>query len=82
MRDSSLEDFVGNDTADDGGVDADTDTETETDDDRPVTPAVSTYEWTPTGAECPRCGTVVERRWRDGADDDTGELVCFDCKVW
>jgi hypothetical protein len=79
MRDSSLEDFVGDDTAD-GGVDADTDTEPA--DDEPVTPAVSTYEWTPTGAECPRCGTVVERRWRDEAADDTGELVCFDCKVW
>ncbi|WP_411714840.1 hypothetical protein [Natronomonas sp.] len=42
-----------------------------------VEPAVSTHEWTPTGAECDACGAVVERRWRDD-----GERVCESCKVW
>lgn len=43
----------------------------------PVEPATSTFDWTPTGAECADCGVVVERRWRD----DVG-LVCPDCKTW
>ncbi|MFT4882800.1 MAG: hypothetical protein ACI8U4_000295 [Natronomonas sp.] len=44
-------------------------------------PALSTYEWTPEGAACEDCGTVVEKRWRSG--DGSGEtLVCADCKVW
>jgi len=42
-----------------------------------VEPAVSTYDWTPGGADCEGCGAVVERRWRD----DDG-LVCGDCKAW
>ena len=42
-----------------------------------VEPAVSTYDWTPTGADCEACGAAVERRWR--AD---GRLVCADCKAW
>lgn len=43
----------------------------------PVEPAVATYDWTPSGAECGECGAVVERRWRDDAG-----LVCPDCKTW
>lgn len=42
-----------------------------------VEPAVSTYDWTPTGADCQACGAAVERRWRDD-----GQLVCADCKAW
>ena len=42
-----------------------------------VEPAVSTYDWTPIGADCEACGTAVERRWRDD-----GRLVCADCKAW
>ncbi|WP_299232745.1 DUF7573 domain-containing protein [Natronomonas sp.] len=37
----------------------------------------STYAWTPGGRACPACGSVVERRWRDG-----DELVCVDCVSW
>lgn len=43
----------------------------------PVEPAVSTYDWTPTGADCEACGGAVEKRWRDD-----GRLVCADCKAW
>jgi hypothetical protein len=42
-----------------------------------VEPAVSTYDWTPPGADCEACGAAVERRWRDD-----GRLVCTDCKAW
>ena len=46
-----------------------------------VTPAVSTYSWSPEGGDCADCGESVERRWRaDGQRD--GELVCEDCKEW
>jgi len=38
---------------------------------------LSTYDWSPEGAACAACGTVVERRWRD----DPG-LVCESCKEW
>jgi hypothetical protein len=70
MRDSSLNDFVG-----------DADGESTDDSDEPVSPAVSTYDWTPTGTECASCGAVVERRWRDGEGETSG-LVCVDCKAW
>jgi hypothetical protein len=91
MRDSSLEDFLGDDDSEsdaggdvDGTVDDDTDpgVEADTDNSDGVSPAVSTYDWTPTGATCASCDAVVERRWRDGSDDGDGELVCFDCKAW
>jgi len=42
-----------------------------------VTPAVSTYSWTPRGADCSCCGETVERRWRDD-----GDLVCSGCTTW
>lgn len=42
-----------------------------------VTPAQSTYAWSPAGADCAACGATVERRWRDEAG-----LVCSDCKGW
>ena len=45
--------------------------------DTPVVPARSTYEWSPTGADCADCGARIERRWRDG-----DELVCDACKPW
>jgi hypothetical protein len=92
MPDRSLEDFLGDDgdsddqpgngdgeppaaadTTDDSGTDGSTEQPPS------VEPAVSTYDWTPTGAECGNCGAVVERRWRDGTD---GPLVCADCKPW
>ncbi|UWG46886.1 Uncharacterized protein HSRCO_0591 [Halanaeroarchaeum sp. HSR-CO] len=38
---------------------------------------VTTSEWTPDGEECPTCGEVVERRWRQN-----GALVCPECKNW
>jgi len=84
MRDSSLEDFLGGDDSEaDGDSDADGDPDAEADDPVDgVSPAVSTYDWTPTGATCASCDAVVERRWRDGSDDGDGELVCFDCKTW
>jgi hypothetical protein len=42
-----------------------------------VTPAESTYAWSPSGATCDTCGASVERRWRD-----EGDFVCADCKSW
>lgn len=36
-----------------------------------------TFEWTPAGGTCGRCGATVERRW-----DDDGALVCAECKAW
>ncbi len=42
-----------------------------------VTPAVSTFEWTPDGAACARCGETAARRWRNDE-----ELVCSACKTW
>jgi hypothetical protein len=62
----------------------DAESEPDTAEDSPtagVEPALSTYEWTPGGADCGRCGETVEKRWRDG--DGTGEaLVCAECKEW
>lgn len=40
-------------------------------------PGHSTFDWSPEGAACAACGSVVERRWRD----DSG-MVCADCKEW
>ncbi|MFW5903667.1 MAG: DUF7573 domain-containing protein [Halolamina sp.] len=42
-----------------------------------VEPPRTTYRWTPEGVACPECGTIVERRWRDGE-----VFVCPDCKQW
>lgn len=42
-----------------------------------IDPVESTYDWTPGGAPCARCGSSVEERWR--SDDG---LVCPECKVW
>lgn len=39
--------------------------------------ATVTYEWTPGGASCANCASVVEARWRD----EQG-LVCEECKRW
>jgi hypothetical protein len=43
-----------------------------------VRPATVTYDWSPDGAACAACGTVVEARWHD---PDVG-MVCPDCKAW
>lgn len=42
-----------------------------------VSPAISTYAWSPAGTACASCGDSVNRRWRDGDD-----LVCESCKSW
>jgi hypothetical protein len=42
-----------------------------------VEPARATYDWTPDGAACTCCGSMVKKRWRD----DDG-MVCADCKEW
>ncbi|MFC6992677.1 hypothetical protein ACFQH3_13555 [Haladaptatus sp. GCM10025707] len=42
-----------------------------------VSPATSTYAWSPEGVACAVCDEVVTRRWRDG-----DELVCESCKSW
>ena len=86
-RDRSLDEFLGGEQRD---PDDETDEADETDpDDEPiesessealddaVEPAVSTYAFSPDGASCAACGTVVQKRWRDD-----GELVCPDCKRW
>jgi len=68
---------------DDSEVAADDATERETEADATtldpdaVEPATVTYQWTPAGASCDRCGARVERRWRDD-----GAYVCEDCKEW
>jgi hypothetical protein len=88
MRDRSLDEFASGAeaAADEPEEDPEADDETESVDgeDSPsvgVEPALSTYDWTPGGADCNRCGETVEKRWRDG--DGTGEaLVCADCKEW
>jgi hypothetical protein len=74
-------------TTDDESSEAGTDAETADSEaaaepsERAVEPALSTYDWTPGGADCGRCGETVEKRWRDG--DGTGEaMVCADCKEW
>lgn len=36
-----------------------------------------TSDWSPDGAPCTNCGTVVSRRWRQD-----GELLCPTCKDW
>jgi hypothetical protein len=64
--------------ASEGDVTASDDDSLDPDD---VSPAVSTFDWTPDDGECAACGESVERRWRaDGQKD--GELVCGDCKEW
>ncbi len=90
MRDTSLDDFVGEgdaDAAEDGtaepvaddepvdvGTDASADTDAEGE---TTTPASPTFDWTPGGAACAACGERVERRWTDG-----DRLVCAACKEW
>ncbi len=71
MRDRSLEEFVGGE-AEAGESDVDVD-----EDEGDVEPATVTYGWSPEGAPCDACETVVERRWRDGDD-----AVCSACKNW
>jgi len=90
-EDASLDAFAGSDEAaasDGEPIDdaADGLTETAADGDESesadetapsVSPATSTYDWSPEGGECADCGASVERRWRDGE-----ALVCGDCKEW
>lgn len=88
MRDRSLDEFASDtataaderDESDDAADAADADSDDAADAPSPE-PALSTYEWTPDGVACEECGTVVEKRWRNG--DGSGEtLVCADCKEW
>jgi hypothetical protein len=88
MRDRSLDEFASDtataaderDESDDAAEAADADSDEDADASNPE-PALSTYEWTPDGVACEECGTVVEKRWRNG--DGSGEtLVCADCKEW
>lgn len=51
--------------------------ETEIRDPDAVEPATATYDWSPDGAACEECETVVDRRWIDG-----DAYVCGDCKDW
>ncbi|WP_435361039.1 DUF7573 domain-containing protein [Haloarchaeobius sp. DFWS5] len=84
-RDASLGDFgVGDEASDEGDEATSGDaraTSTEQaqagDEPAPVSPAVSTYCWEPTGRDCGTCGESVERLWRDGP-----EFVCESCKEW
>lgn len=76
-RDSTLDEFLGGES-DDEGVDADAvDAEAAGDTDADVAPAAVTCEWTPGGAACEACGATVERRWTDG-----DARVCVNCKEW
>lgn len=85
MRETSLEDFSEGtegsrkaDSGDDGaGTDSSGDDGAGTKLSGDPGEAASTYAWTPEGRACPACGSVVERRWRDGE-----ELVCVDCVTW
>lgn len=69
----------------DPGPTADTDPEEPTADagDQPgadradAAAAPPTATWRPDGGACDACGSVVQRRWRDG-----GTLVCVDCVDW
>lgn len=53
-----------------------------------ASPARSTFDWRPDGAECAACGSTVTRRWRatpaddDAFDDGDSPMVCRDCKEW
>jgi len=79
MRDASLDEFL-NEEGDEDGEDTETSedgADTGADADAGVEPAVSAYDWSPGGTACEACGSVVERRWRDGE-----QLVCGECKEW
>jgi hypothetical protein len=81
--DASLDDFVGGDGNSDDATTPDDETGVADDDGvtNPPTdgvePTTTTATWSPTGAACADCGTVVERRWRDDE-----RFVCVDCKEW
>lgn len=57
---------------------ADTDTGSENPPAVEVSSAVSTAAWSATAVACPRCETMVHRRYRT----EDGQLVCIDCKRW
>lgn len=42
-----------------------------------IAPAVPTAVCRPDGAACDACGSIVQRRWREGSG-----LVCSDCVEW
>jgi hypothetical protein len=44
-----------------------------------VTPAIATFQWSPSGAACASCGETVQRRWYD---KEAATFVCVDCKNW
>jgi len=80
-EDASLDEFLDaggdSDGDDDRGGDATAEGTADADPLDDVAPATATATWRPDGAACAACGSVVERRWRDGDD-----LVCGDCKEW
>jgi hypothetical protein len=80
------DDVAGDDTATGGSDDLSSDhsaagTDPETVDGRvppaTVEPATVTASWSPDGAACDDCGSVVPYRW-----EGDGGLVCPDCKEW
>ena len=76
--DTSAEPVDGATTDADGDEDAsDDDAESHLPDASHADPVTPTYRWTPEGAACESCGSVVERRWVDD-----GAFVCDDCKEW
>lgn len=82
MEETSLEDFLGDDSPDPGRAeeasgDGSAERPAERVDPSSVEPAASTSIWTPDPQPCESCGEVVRRRWRvgDGA-------VCRDCTDW
>jgi hypothetical protein len=85
VSDRSLDEFAGVSAGSDEGDD-DADGASAVD----ATPSHPTMRWSPDGAACDACGTVVSRRWRDGeAPRASGSrpsadaaFVCADCKEW
>lgn len=93
MRESSLDDFLGDESETDAvdstepAVEADSDAAPDDgpDGDDELTDsntadavsATTTYAWSTEGVDCADCGSTVTRRWRDG-----DKLVCASCKSW
>lgn len=75
MDETSLTDFL--DESEDGDESEERDETAETSPEGGSGAAIGTYEWTPDGTACERCGTTVNRRWRDDE-----RFVCAECKSW
>lgn len=82
MDDASLDEFLDDEDENEDGEASDPDPDPDPgdgneDDEGDPSSTVSTYEFSPDGADCARCGDEVLRRWRDD-----GALVCESCKRW